>query len=79
MYAVLQVNINEDAKKIVLVEYKHYEKYQNTQNDNCYNLVGTLESDLKSSELLQGFSAAAENRAERYKHQLQQISRYINI
>ncbi len=78
-YALLQINVENYPKKIVLVEYKHYDKYQRMQQDNYYTLVGTLESDLKSNDLLKGFSADAENRATYYKNQLQEISQFIKL
>lgn len=75
-YALLKM---ESEEKIVIVKYKHYTKYENKKDNNYYCLVGTIESDLRSSELLQGLSATEASRAEYYKHQLQQIMRFINI
>jgi len=77
-YALLRVDI-KNINKIIIVDYKHYEKYCNAQCDDYYNFVGTVETELTPSELVHGFSGSAENRAEKYKRQLKQISRCINI
>ena len=76
-YALLKMSVMDISEKFVILDYNIYIKCNGTREYEKYTLIGVLESDYRSSELLEIFSDSAERRVMYYKSKLDKIARII--
>lgn len=76
-YALLKMSVMDISEKFVILDYNIYIKCKGTREYEKYTLIGVLESDYRSSELLEIFSDSAERRIMYYKSKLDKIARII--
>lgn len=76
-YALLKMSVMDISEKFVILDYNIYIKCKGTREYEKYTLIGVLESDYRSSELLDIFSDSAERRVQYYKSKLDKISMII--
>ncbi len=76
-YALLKMSVMDISEKFVILDYNIYIKCKGTREYEKYTLIGVLESDYRSSELLEIFSDSAERRVMYYKSKLDKIARII--
>ncbi len=71
------MSVMDISEKFVILDYNIYIKCKGTREYEKYTLIGVLESDYRSSELLEIFSDSAERRVMYYKSKLDKIARII--
>ena len=76
-YALLKMSVMDISEKFVILDYNIYIKCKGTREYEKYTLIGVLESDYRSSELLEILSDSAERRVMYYKSKLDKIARII--
>ena len=76
-YALLKMSIRDISERFVILDYNIYIKCKGTREYEKYTLIGVLESDYRSSELLEIFSDSAERKVMYYKSKLDKIARII--
>ncbi len=76
-YALLKMSIRDISERFVILDYDIYIKCKGSKDYDRYTLIGVLESDYRSAELLEIFSDSAETRVMYYKNKLDKIARII--
>ena len=71
------MSVMDISEKFVILDYNIYIKCKGTREYEKYTLIGVLESDYRSSELLDIFSDSTERRVQYYKSKLDKISMII--
>ena len=71
------MSIRDISERFVILDYDIYIKCKGSKDYDRYTLIGVLESDYHSAELLEIFSDSGETRVMYYKNKLDKIARII--